>query len=66
MDESTAGNLVVIKTISGSASAAAEAIDSMKFPEVVGSIAGDNTIFIAVHEARAVPEVVRKFQKMMK
>ena len=62
----TAGNLVVIKTISGSASAAAEAIDSMKFPEVVGSIAGDNTIFIAVHEARAVPEVVRKFQKMMK
>ena len=47
---SATGNLVVIKTIPGTASAAAEAIDSMRMEEVVGTIAGDNSIFIAVKE----------------
>ena len=63
---SAAGNLLVIKTIAGSASAAAEAVDSLKWPEILGSIAGDNTIFLAVHDAKTTPELVRKFQKMMK
>ena len=62
----SAGNLIVVKTITGSASAAGEAIDSLKWPEVLGTIAGDNTVFIAIHDARAAQEVVRKFQSMMK
>ncbi len=61
-----AGNLIVIKTVPASASAAAEAVDSLKWPEIVGSIAGDNTIFLAVHDAKNVPELIRRFQKMMK
>ena len=40
------GNLVVIKTIPGTASAAAEAIDSMRMDEVVGTIAGDNSVIV--------------------
>ena len=43
-----AGHLVVVKTLTGTASAAAETIDKMDTPDVVGSIAGDNTIFIAL------------------
>lgn len=39
-------NMVVIKTISAGASAACEALDSMKWPEVIGSIAGENTILM--------------------
>lgn len=62
---SSAGNIIVIKTISGSASVAAETVDSLKWPEIVGCIAGDNTIFLAVHDADAVPELIRKFQSMM-
>lgn len=62
----SAGNLIVIKTINGSASAAGEAIDSLKWPEILGTIAGDNTLFIAVHDNRSTQEVVRKFQAMMK
>ena len=62
----SAGNLIVLKTIAGSASAACEAVDSLKWPEILGTIAGDNTIFLAVHDVKAVPELVRKFQKMMK
>lgn len=47
-------NIVVVKTFSGMASAACAAIDSMELSSVVGSLAGDDTIFIAcVDEASA-------------
>ncbi len=43
-----AQNILVIKTVSGMAMAVAAAVDAMKFPEVVGCIAGDDTIMVAV------------------
>ena len=39
-------NLIVVKTLSASANAACEAIDSMKWSEVLGTIAGDNTLLV--------------------
>lgn len=42
-----AENIIVVKTLSGCGNAAAEALDSMGLPHIVGSIAGDNTIFLA-------------------
>jgi transcriptional regulator of arginine metabolism len=62
----SSGNLIVLKTMAGSASVAAEAIDSLKWPEIAGSIAGDNTIFVAVREGKNVSDMIKKFQKMMK
>lgn len=62
----SSGNLIVLKTMAGSAAVAAEAIDSLKWPEIAGSIAGDNTIFVAVREGKNVTELIKKFQKMMK
>ncbi|MGI6161344.1 MAG: arginine repressor [Christensenellales bacterium] len=62
----SAGNLVVLKTISGSANVAAEAVDAMKWPEIVGTIAGDNTIFVAVSKPEYVNEVISKFKGIMK
>ncbi len=62
----SAGNIIVIKTMAGSASVAAEAIDSMKWSEIAGSIAGDNTIFVAVRDGKSIADVIKKFQKMMK
>lgn len=41
-----AGQMVIVKTMSGAANTAAEALDSMEMPEIAGSIAGDNTIFL--------------------
>jgi len=61
-----AGHLIVIKTITGSASAAAEAIDSMKWTEIAGTIAGDNTIFVAVKDVKHVTELIKRFQAMLK
>ena len=43
-----AQNILVIKTVQGMAMAVAAALDAMKFPEIVGCIAGDDTIMAAI------------------
>ena len=59
-------NMIVIKTLSGSAAVAAEALDSFHWPEVLGTIAGDNTIFMVVRTLDEVQTVVDRIQEMMK
>ncbi len=44
----TAGNLVVIRTYAGMANAVCAALDQVALPGVIGTIAGDDTIFMAV------------------
>ena len=61
-----AGNIVVVKTFSGAANAAAEAIDVLDFKEMVGTLAGDDTIFILVRTHDNVEVVIEKLKKMMK
>ena len=61
----SAGNLIVVKTMAGSAAVAAEAIDSMKWPEIAGSIAGDNTILLIVRTIEEVPDVQQRLTAMM-
>lgn len=58
------GNLVVIKTLSGSANAAAEAIDSLKWPEVLGTLAGDNTIFLALKDSVSISDTIKKLKRL--
>jgi transcriptional regulator of arginine metabolism len=49
----TAGtNLTVLKTTVGAAQSVAVAIDTARWPEVVGTLSGDDTIFIATAGAR--------------
>ena len=62
----SAVNLIVIKTISASAQAAAEAIDSLKWPELLGTIAGDNTILVIARSEEAVKSVVSRFHALIK
>ena len=61
-----AKNLLVVKTYSGMAGAAAEAIDNISFPEVIGTIAGDNTIFLAFASDENAESVAQKLGKMIK
>ena len=61
-----AQNLVVIKTISGSAHVAGEAIDSLKWPEVVGTISGDNTLLVIAQSAQDADTLMHKFEQMKK
>ena len=61
-----AGNMIVIKCYAGMAQAACAAIDSLQINGVVGTLAGEDTIFIvAVSEAVAL-EIVSSLNKMIK
>ncbi len=59
----TAQNLVVVKTYAGMASAACAAIDNMSLSDVVGSLAGDDTIFIACKDNFAATELMQGLNK---
>lgn len=59
-------NLIVVKTLNGSAGVAAEALDSLHWPEVLGSLAGDNTILLVIRGQEDVPAVMARIQDMMK
>ena len=59
-----AGHTVVVKTLSGSANVAAEAIDTLQWPEVIGTIAGDNTIFIAVKNESVSAEITERIRRI--
>ena len=58
-----AQNILVIKTVAGMAMAVCAAIDSMKWNEVVGSIAGDDTIMCAI---RSVDDTIKVMDKISK
>ena len=60
-----AQNILVIKTVSGMAMAVAAALDAIKFREVVGCIAGDDTIMCAVRSVDDTIIVMEKIKKMV-
>ena len=62
----SSGNIIVVKTLSGCANAAGEAIDSLNFPHVIGSLAGDNTILIIVDDPANVPILTAKFDELLR
>lgn len=61
-----AQNILVIKTVSGMAMAVAAAVDAMQMEEIVGSIAGDDTIMAAVRTTDDTQVVMDKILEMMK
>lgn len=60
-----AQNILVMKTVSGMAMAVAASVDAMKMPEIVGCIAGDDTIMIAVRTVEDTILVMDKIKKMI-
>lgn len=60
-----AQNILVIKTVSGMAMAVAAALDALKFAEVLGSIAGDDTIFVAVRTQEATAALKEKLEELL-
>ncbi len=61
----TAQNILVIKTVSGMAMAVAAAIDALKFEEIVGCIAGDDTIMAAGRSVEETKTVMNKINNML-
>lgn len=64
VDIDYAGQMIVVKTLSGSANVAAEAIDNMNWKEVLGTIAGDNTIFLVVRNENDAADIASRISKL--
>ena len=60
-----AQNILVIKTVSGMAMAVAAALDAMQWHEVVGSIAGDDTIMCAIRSVEETRRVMDKINQLI-
>ena len=61
-----AGNMIVLKTYPGLASAVATGIDSIHMIEILGCVAGDDTIIIVARDERKAGEISEKLKSMMK
>jgi len=58
-------NIIVIRTVAGMAMAVAAAIDDMNWHEVVGCIAGDDTIMCAIRTVEDAEVVMEKFRRIV-
>ena len=58
-------SMIVVKTLPGRAQGVAEIIDNMRHPAVLGTLAGDNTIFITPASVKKIDEIVRVIKNLM-
>jgi len=65
VDIAVAQNIVVVKTGSGNASTVSQALDEAGWPESIGRIAGENTVFIAVRSPREGRKLERRLRELL-
>lgn len=58
-------NMIVIKTLPGRAQGVAEIIDSMHYPAILGTLAGDNTIFVTPASVGKIDDVLKLLKNIM-
>jgi transcriptional regulator of arginine metabolism len=58
------GNLLIVKTLTGGAQPIAVAIDWEEWPEVVGTLAGDDTILLILRDAAHLPTITRRLEEL--
>jgi transcriptional regulator of arginine metabolism len=59
-----AGTMLVLRTMPGSAHPLAAALDRARWPEVMGSIAGDDTVFVAFADRGSLGRAKRRLEQM--
>ncbi len=59
-------NIIVVKCYSGTANAACIALDSMNLSGLVGTIAGDDTIFVACKDVEATTNIINTINTLLK
>ena len=60
-----AGHLIVIKTVSGGANSAATLVHKLNFPEVMGCVAGDDTILVVIKDQQKIVPIVEKLKSLL-
>ncbi len=61
----SSGNIIVLKTLSGCGNAAGEAIDNLNLKNIIGSLAGDNTLFLVIDSPENVPSLIAEFNRII-
>ena len=61
----SAQNMVVITTLPGMAQAAGSALDSMKLPQIVGTLGGDDTVFLVMRDTAAAQELCNEIRRLL-
>jgi transcriptional regulator of arginine metabolism len=59
------GNLVVLKAVSGNASGMAKCLDDIGWPEVIGTIAGDDTVLVITKNSDAAQSFIQKLNQVI-
>jgi transcriptional regulator of arginine metabolism len=65
LDVDVTANIVVVKTGSGHASTVSQALDESGWPEAIGTIAGENTVFIAVRSEKDGKKLERRIRELL-
>jgi transcriptional regulator of arginine metabolism len=60
----TAMNIIVLKTLPGLASAASSAMDNMELAGLVGTVAGDDTVFVAMKDVKSAAQLCEEIKKL--
>ncbi|MFZ5814082.1 MAG: arginine repressor [Bacillota bacterium] len=59
-------NLILVKSLSGTAPGVGSAIDHLGWPEIIGSVAGDDTVLVVVRPVEKTPEVAERIKGLMR
>ena len=59
-------NLIVIKTLPGGANTVASALDHANWSEVIGTLAGDDTILVIIKPKEATEKILKRLQEYLK
>lgn len=61
----SSGNIIVLRTLPGTAQAVAYVIDNIRWPDIIGTVAGDDTVFIVVKPVEIIAAVVERFESIL-
>lgn len=66
LDVDLSGNIIVVKSLPGTAPGVGSAIDHLGWPEMIGSVAGDDTVLVVIKPTSATEEVAERIRGLMK
>lgn len=61
----SSGNIIVLRTLPGTAQAVAYVLDNVRWPEIIGTVAGDDTIFLVIKPEKQVDAVLERFESIL-
>jgi transcriptional regulator of arginine metabolism len=64
LDYESSENIIVIRCLPATAMGVASCLDNLNFEEVLGTVAGDDTIFVVVRQRDSIPELLEKFDSL--